>query len=156
LAIITRDLLDITEDMRDSIVHFIAYGTPTTVKRGEGERTGVLNSYKSAFSRLPGTSAEWSDVLKIANGRWPSERSGEKESAAIQIFKSVYRREANLSNPHDDAAVKIVAYGLLPSSRNLNSEKAAISIYKNIYKKAPTTAQEWNTVRAIAYSGATR
>ena len=49
-----------------------------------------------------------------------------------------------------------MAYGLRTATRNLNSEKAAIKSFKAIFGKAPTTASDWDAVRAIAYSGAKR
>ncbi len=156
LAIITPDIKGITDSMRSTLTHFIAYGTPTTRWIGEGERAGVLNSYKTAFSKLSKTTNEWSDAIKIANGRWPQERNEKMETHAKAIFKKIYLREPNLKNPHNDAAVKIIAYGLLPADRNMNSEKSAIATFKNIYAKSPDSAQSWNTVRAIAYSGAKR
>jgi hypothetical protein len=61
-----------------------------------------------------------------------------------------------MNNANDNAAVTIMAYGLRPAGRNLNSEKAAILSFKYIYKKNPITAEEWDVVRAIAYSGAKR
>ena len=61
-----------------------------------------------------------------------------------------------MNDPHDNAAVTVMAYGLRPANRNLNSEKAAIFTFKYIYKKSPATAEEWDVVRAIAYSGAKR
>lgn len=49
-----------------------------------------------------------------------------------------------------------MAYGLRPANRNMNSERNAIRIFKNIFKYNPKTAIDWDTVRAIAYSGAVR
>lgn len=140
----------------NAITNFIAYGTKTTLVLGEGERTGVLNSYKSAFGRLPETEEEWRDAIKIANGRWPSERSQAAEDRANINFEIVYQREADMDNPHDNAAVTTMAYGLRPLPRNLDSEKAAIKIFEDIYGYSPLKATAWDVVRAIAYSGAIR
>ena len=116
----------------------------------------MLSSYKSTFGKLPVTQAEWEDVIKIANGRWPTERSAESEAAAATAFKKIYKRTSDRTNPHDDAAITIIAYGLRPSSRNLNSENAAIKSFRWIYGYSPKSAVAWDIVRAIAYSGATR
>jgi len=151
-----KDVAGLPEQSQHALTNFIAYGTETTLKLGEGERAGVVDSYKSAFGRLPSVEAEWNDVIKIANGRWPSERNDLSEANATAAFKKVYLREPNRFNPHDDAAVTVIAYGLRPADRNLNSEKAAIKIFKNIYGYNPSTATAWDIVRAIAYSGATR
>ena len=61
-----------------------------------------------------------------------------------------------MDNQNDNAAVTVMAYGLRPSNRNLNSEKAAILAFKYFIKHAPVSAIDWDTVRAIAYSGAKR
>lgn len=135
---------------------FIVYGTETTKILGEGERAGVLGSYKSAFGKLPKSEPEWQDALKIASGRWPSELNPAAETKAKASFKKIYGREANMKNQNDNAAVTVMAYGLRPSARNLNSEKAAILAFKHFIKRAPASAVDWDIVRAIAYSGAKR
>jgi hypothetical protein len=139
-----------------AITNFLTYGTKTTLKLGAGERAGVLNSYKAAYGQLPKTEEDWRDAIKIGNGRWPSRLSSEAESRAKNNFQIVYKRDANMANPNDNAAVTTMAYGLRPLPRNLDSEKAAITIFKKIFGSNPVTAIAWDTARAIAYSGATR
>lgn len=151
-----KDVAGLPEQSQHALTNFITYGTPTTLKLGEGERAGVVNSYKAAFGKLPTTEAQWSDAIKIGNGRWPSETSAEAESKATKTFKKIYLREPDKTNAYDDAAVTVMAYGLRPADRNLNSEKAAIKIFKAIYKYNPESATDWDAVRAISYSGATR
>jgi len=136
--------------------NFITNGTPTTLILGSGERAGVVDSFTSAFGRAPQSEADWSDVIKIANGRWPSQRDKQTEINAEAAFKKIYLRSANRNNPHDDAAVTIISYGLRPSDRNLDSERAAIKSFMAIYGHAPKLASAWDIVRAIAYSGAER
>jgi len=146
----------ITAQARNTINNFVTYGTPATKVLGAGERAGVVNSYRSAFGKLPATTEEWNDVIKIANGRWPNERSEAKENTAKTSFKTIYLRQANMDDPHDNAAVTVMAYGLRPADRNLNSEKTAIKSFKAIFGYNPSSATNWDAVRAIAYSGATR
>jgi len=146
----------ITTEQKEAMNNFIVYGTATTKKLGAGERAGVVNSYKAAFGKLPTTESEWSDVIKIGNGRWPSETNAVSEANAELAFKKIYLRAPNRNNPHDDAAVVIIAYGLRPVDRNLNSEKAAIKSFRYIYGYDPVSATAWDIVRAIVYSGATR
>lgn len=138
------------------ILNFITYGTPSTISLGAGERAGVINSYRQAFNKLPKTKEEWLDVIKIANGRWLNEKNKEAEERAKINFNLVYLREPNRNNPHDNAAITVMAYGLRPAERNLDSEKASIKIFKNIYEYNPEKATAWDVVRAIAYSGAIR
>jgi len=146
----------VTAAVSSTITNFVTYGTPATKVLGAGERGGVVNSYRAAFGKLPATSQEWNDVIKIANGRWPSQTNATAEKRAKTSFKTIYLREANMSNAHDNAAVTVMAYGLRPADRKLNSEKTAIKSFKAIFGSAPTSATNWDAVRAIAYSGATR
>ncbi len=150
------DLGEIASTSKYSIAYFIEYGTPTTQRLGSGERAGVINSYYGAFNKLPQTEEEWSDIIKIANGRWPTQSAETAETKAIEKFKEIYLRDPDLINPNDNAAVTIIAYGLRPANRNLDSERAGISIFKAIFLSNPITALAWDMVRAIAYSGATR
>lgn len=146
----------ISSNDKNKLTNFVTYGTETTKSLGEGERAGVVNSYKSAFGKLPASENEWNDAIKIANGRWPSEKNVKTEENATAAFKKIYKRAPDRTNPHDDAAVTVIAYGLRPSQRNVNSEKAAIKSFKAIYGYEPKSATAWDIVRAIAYSGAKR
>ena len=129
---------------------------PTTKILGAGERAGVVNSYKSAFGKVPSTESEWSDAIKIGNGRWPTARSAAAEEKAKVEFKKVYKKIPDMQQPNDNAAVTVISYGLRPGNRNLNSERAAIKSFKAIYGHTPVSALAWDIVRAIAYSGAKR
>ena len=143
-------------DAVESINNFIVYGTKSTNVLGAGERAGVINSYKTAFETLPTTQEGWEDVLKISNGRWPSQRSEVAEAKGAVEFEKIYKRKPDADNERDEAALVLMAYGLRPAERNLESEKVAINIFRNIYKINPTEAADWDIVRAIAYSGASR
>jgi hypothetical protein len=144
-------------EQKYQLAYFIKYGTPTTKKMGAGERAGVVSSYLSVFKKMPYAENEWQDVIKIANGRWPTERNQTAEnSAKVDIFKKIYKRNFNANNVNDNSAVAIITYGLRPALRNTNSEMMAIKSFKAIYKYSPVSAQDWDIVRAIAYSGAKR
>jgi hypothetical protein len=146
----------ISAEEKLTINDFIVYGTRGTQRLGAGERAAVINSYFQAYGKLPNTEAEWSDVLKIASGRWPTERSAAAEAQAKIEFKKVYARNAVMTNNIDENAIMVIAYGLLPLQRNLNSEKVAIKTFAWVYGHNPVSALAWNIVRAIAYSGAKR
>ena len=151
-----KGLNNLMADRQIALNHFIAYGTKTTLILGAGERAGVISSYKSAFNKLPVTAEEWSDAIKIANGRWPSEISTSTQAKAAQEFKKVYKRAPNMKQTNDNAAVTVMAYGLRPANRNINSEKAAIKSFRAVYGSTPVSATDWDIVRAVAYSGARR
>ncbi|HLD19640.1 MAG TPA: S8 family serine peptidase [Patescibacteria group bacterium] len=140
----------------DRVVSFIAYGTDTTRTLGAGERAGVVNSFREAFGRLPGSVEDWQEVIKIGNGRWPEERNVDREVDAMRRFERVYLRMPDRSNPSDDAAVMIIAYGLRIGERNVASEKRANDIFYAVFGHRPQSGSDWDMVRAIAYSGASR
>ncbi len=138
------------------VLNFVTYGTPTTLILGAGERAGVVNSFRSAFGKVPASDSDWADVIKIANGRFPGTLNATQEKAMETTFKKIYLRLPSRSQANDNAAITVMAYGLRTATRNLNSEKAAIKSFKTIFAKAPTSASDWDAVRAIAYSGAKR
>lgn len=166
--IATDDQVDTAQDLledngfgtrgdQDALTLFVASGTALTQHLGAGERMGVLNSFVALYGKdAPEELTEWEDVLKISAGRWPSVRNLSLEQQAVAKFETVYLRQPDFSNQHDEAAVKVMAYGLRPNERNLNSEQAALEIYVNIFGGTPTESGDWDVVRAIAYSGATR
>lgn len=139
-----------------AITNFLTYGTKTTLSLGASERAGILNSYKAAYNKLPKTEEEWRDLIKIGNGRWPSQISPMAEKRAAMNFKIVYKRNPNMKDTNDNAAVTIMAYGLRPLPRNLDSERIAIDIFIKIYGYMPVKATAWDVVRAIAYAGVKR
>ncbi|HTW96566.1 MAG TPA: PQQ-binding-like beta-propeller repeat protein [Candidatus Methylomirabilis sp.] len=139
-----------------AMAYFISNGTLSTRVLGEGERAGVISSFQTAFNKLPTTQADWEDVIKIATGHWPAQISPVSEKNAQTLFQKIYLRKPDMTNPHDNAAVTIMAYGLRPNQRNLKAEKNSINIFKSIFKRNPASAADWDEVRAIAYSGAKR
>lgn len=138
------------------IQNYMACGTQTSRHLGAGERLGVVTSFKAAFGRLPTTREDWYDVLKIANGRFPGQTSATAEARAKTNFRTVYLRDPNMSVTGDNNAIVVMAYGLRPLPRNMGSEVAAIGTFKYVYGHLPTTTVDWDIVRAIAYSGASR
>jgi len=149
-----RDVGELSSEHVNAITNFVVYGTKNTEKLGAGERAGVLNSYKSIFSKLPTTQIEWEDVIKISSGTLPNETNSKAEDKAKKEFKKVYQREVSMENSNDKTAINKIAYGLRPEQRDLDSERAGIRSFVEIYNYLPTSAIDWDTVRAIAYSGA--
>ena len=146
----------VAESARIAVAYFIHYGTPTTQILGAGERGGVVNSFYSAYKKFPQNDIDWQDAVKIANGRWPTQRNQASEKEAEAFFKKIYRREPQRANIYDGNAIMVTAYGLRPAQRNLNSEQAAIKSFKVVFRRTPSAAVDWDVVRAIAYSGAKR
>jgi hypothetical protein len=153
---LTSGIYGLKEAEKQNIVNFIFYGTQMTRALGEGERAGVVNSYKTAFGKLPTSQQEWSDLIKIANGRWPTERNEVAEERADGRFRYIYHRAPLSIDEHDNAAITIMAYGLRTAARNTVSEKSAILTFKKSFLGYPSTASDWDMVRAVAYSGAQR
>jgi hypothetical protein len=154
-----NEMAKISAEVKKSINTFVTYGVDNNTKKlGEGERAAVIYSYKEAFEKLPETEDELTDVIKISNGRWPSNVSNEAENEAKERFKKIYKRELRETNPHDMSAMKIMAYGLKQraENRNLDSEKMGIKIFNDIFGHLPESTEDWNAMQAITYSGATR
>ncbi|MFA6106246.1 MAG: prenyltransferase/squalene oxidase repeat-containing protein [Patescibacteria group bacterium] len=122
--------------------------------RDQALRPG-LSAYSLAFGRAPESEADWEDVIKIASGRWPGRRNEDREAAAKKKFLKIYRHEADMDDPHENAFITIAAYGLLPA-RKLKDESAALKSFIAVYGRTPENLEDWNIVRAIAYSGAKR
>ena len=145
----------------EPMIFFITYNYGTTLHLGAGERAGVIDSWKTSKKLcgicIPEQAGDWDDIIKIANGRWPNvlpENDYLKEKE--DVFRQIYLRSPNYSNSNDEAAMMIIAYGLRPQPRNINSEDEAIGFFKGIFENDPISASDWDIVRAIAYSGATR
>lgn len=159
LKSLASDLSNLTDEMNDAIKNFVAYGVDNNTKAlGEGERAAVIFSYKIAYGELPKIESDLVDVIKIANGRWPSEKSTIQENKAKIEFNKIYGRLPNLSNANDNAAVTVMAYGLRQKAENrkLASEQKGMEIFKKIYGHNPSTTEEWNILQAITYSGVKR
>jgi len=131
---------------------FVASGTNSTFKLGAGERAGVLNSYKSTFDKLPETLAEWEDVVRISNNILPQKSNLLAESKAKAQFKKIYQREFNAKKLTDKNAVNMIAYGLRLAARDLDLERAGIKNFVEIYYYLPSSATDWDIVRAVAYN----
>lgn len=149
------------EGLYEAMIFFITYDYGTTADLGAGERAGVIDSWKTSKELneicIPESISDWEDVIKIANGRWPNvlpknDYIRNKES----VFQQIYLRNPDYENANDEAAMMIITYGLRPQPRNVNSENEAIGFFKSIFDKDPINASDWDIVRAIAYSGATR
>lgn len=159
LKTFTTEMRALNANMQTAIKAFITYGVDDNTKKlGEGERAAVINSYKSAFDKLPETESELADAIKIANGRWPSVTSAEAEKKAKEQFQKIYKRIADMNDPQDNAAITVMAYGLRQKAenRNLNSEKQGINTFKSIYGHVPSSTEDWNIMQAITYSGSSR
>lgn len=137
----------------DQGVDFSAVGTDSTVRLGAGERAGVINSFKSTFGREPETQADWEEIIRISTNQKPLAVSLAAEEKAKNEFKKVYGREVNLENPNGQTAIDMMAYGLRPDRRDLDLERTGINVFVKTYNYLPLSALDWDTVRAIAYSG---
>jgi len=156
VAPLVTGTIGITAQSQVVMTNFIAYGTPTTKVLGAGERAGVVNSFKTAYNKLPVSEIDWQDIIKIANGRFPMQQSISKEQVALKTFIKIYKRLPDFSNIHDEAALKIMTYRLRSTNRNIDSEKFAIKVFKGVFGNNPRDASDWDIMRAIAYSGAKR
>lgn len=159
-------ILSTTEGTQEKVaVAFIAYGTGTTTKLGEGERAGVLDSYRNAYGSLPETEEEWNDALLIAAGQTPAQENTDAEARAKALFKKLYKRSPvtaavegdgtvlRARENTDEKALAMLAYGVRPEVRDLAKEQKGIGAFKSVFHHDPKSAADWDAVRAIAYAG---
>lgn len=159
LGEVEEKMENMDEQAREAIDVFVGYGADKNTKGlGAGERAAVVHSFNKAFNKLPETEEEVEDMVKIANGRWPGNRSKEAEERAKEKFREIYERDPDLDRPGDEAAVTVMAYGLRQraENRNLESEERGIRIFKDIFGHVPGDAEDWNVMQAITYSGASK
>ncbi len=144
--------------VQERMTALLAYPPKRLQKLGAGEIGGTIQSARIAFGTNPATEDEWVDVLKIATGRFPTTRNAAREQEVVVSFQRVYKRVPDRKRKNDDAAIMIMAYGLRQAdgNRNLAKERVAIITFKAVFRYNPRSAQDWDVVRAIAYSGATR
>jgi len=85
----------LSEKIESVLNNFITYGVDeNTQKLGEGERAAVIYSYKFAFNKLPESEEEITDVIKIANGRWPSITNQQAEEKAKEEFQKYLQKDS--------------------------------------------------------------
>ena len=138
-----------------AIRNYVTYGTLTTKRLGAGERAGTVASFKTAYGRLPADICDWQNVLRLANTKLPQTRVS-RDLAAINTFKNVYGRNPNFGSLIDAVAQSLVGYGVRPQVRDMNAERLATSAFRKTFGKTPSTTDEWDTNRAMAYSGVTQ
>ncbi|MEK7649161.1 MAG: Kazal-type serine protease inhibitor domain-containing protein [Patescibacteria group bacterium] len=156
---VSAELKGLSEGMREALTSFVTYGVDSNTKGlGAGERAAVVGSYQAAYGKLPDSDKELEDMIRIANGRFPSERNEAAERTSQTQFKRIFKRVANMHNANDRAAIMVMAYGLRQAAenRNLKSETRGIATFEGIYGRKPGKTDEWNTMQAITYSGASR
>jgi len=135
-----------------NVQNFVNYGTFSTLRLGQGERAGVVNSYREAYGHLPITECDWQNVIKIANTKLPTDRLTAREQGLVSTFQKIYGRAPN-DVLMDRIAHMVMAYGVRPQSRDLRAEWQASKVHLKLFGKLPSTASEWDINRAIAYSG---
>ncbi len=136
---------------------FVENGTEETERLGKGTRRGCLNSYVSAFGRMPDSESELADLVRICSGILPAERNkGSERYHQLRTYQLLYGKSAKVvSGSKEEKFVLIATYGLRPSTeeRDLKKEAAATRAYTKKARKSKLNSDDWDIVRAIAYSG---
>jgi ElaB/YqjD/DUF883 family membrane-anchored ribosome-binding protein len=147
------------EVAQENISIFLSEGADDNTRSlGAGERKAVIESFRQAYGKLPGTDEEMARALMIANGRFPDQASKKAEEQAKEKFMEIYDREPDMENPQDRGAIMTMAYGLRQKAQNrsLESEQKGLAIFKDIFGHLPQNTQDWNVMQAITYSGASK
>ncbi len=145
--------VDLDAAILATVRNFVNYGTKSNVRLGQGERAGVLDSYKAIYGRMPVDECDWQNAIKIGNTTLPKDLNTEREKAVEATFSKIYGMSVDKANANHDVALKVMAYGIRPQIRDLDAERTAIGVFERIFGKKPSTATEWDANRAIAYSG---
>ena len=83
----------------------------------------------------------------------PRKTDAAAEAAAKVKFAKIYGKKFNDQTQFDNYWLELAVYGIDKSfERDLNKEKTAINKFKAVYKKAPSAAEDWLIVNAIAYA----
>ena len=171
---LVRDLQEnVTDDLKDrgrevparlveTAIIYVYEGTNSSRAIGFGERMSVIKSFYFAFDRFPETELDWQDIIKISAGRWPSQRSFEKENEMKQVFEKIYLRQPDMKNAYDNAMITVATYGLRPQKINYEKQSIARRYYGDtmsgfkIFLDKWEYPKMWDIIRGIAYSGASR
>lgn len=153
---------EVSAESVETAIIFIYEGTNSSRAIGFGERMSVIKSFYYAFDKFPETELDWQDVIKISAGRWPSQRSFEKENEMKQVFEKIYLRQPDMNNAYDNAMITVATYGLRPQKINYEKQSIARRYYGdtindfNMFPDKWEYQKMWDIIRGIAYSGARR
>jgi len=148
-----------TPEVKTSLKNYLAYGTESTVRLGEGQRAATVINYTSVKGAIPQTESDIEDVLKIANNRVPLIRNSELEPKFLGNFYRLNNiiKENDITKIDEDNLILELnqflrfSYGILPMERSIAKEKWAIELFVKNYNKLPQTDGEWRIVNSWAY-----
>lgn len=110
-------------------------------------------AYSSRISYQPVTTdIEGLPESNVVRPKEPAEKNIPAEQQSIGFFGQFTGRGPDFKTPADDMFVKISTYGY-EGPRDMDKERAAGDVFRNIFGKNPESAEDWNKVAAIAYSG---
>ncbi|MEI8360908.1 MAG: hypothetical protein WCG01_02175 [bacterium] len=129
---------------------FIIYGTKSSQKISWNKRYYLLKSYEAIYGRLPDSTQDWFDVLRIANGLTPDHLIKGRNIWAEKRYEQVYKMRPK-NDQKSREQLNIIAYGLSNSADNDQIlQKEALAKYQTVYKDGPRNQNDWNLVRSIA------
>lgn len=131
-----------------TVANFIENGSTSTMHLGEGERAGIINSFKAIYGKYPSTACEWQDVVDMGSDKVPMTKNAVREMAKKTVFKGLFGRE---NKTDDQRTLDLMTYGLRPMSRDLGKEASGITRFAAHYGHSPITSDDWDLARALAY-----
>jgi len=148
-----------TPEVKTSLKNYLAYGTESTIRLGEGQRAATVINYTNVKGSVPETESDIEDVLKIANNRVPLIRNSELEPKFLGNFYRLNNiiKENNITKIDENNLILELnqflrfSYGILPIERSIAREKWAIELFVKNYNKLPQTDGEWRIVNSWAY-----
>jgi hypothetical protein len=148
-----------TPEVKVSLKNYLAYGTESTLRLGEGQRAATVINYTNIKGDIPQTESDIEDVLKIANNIVPLIRNPELEPKFLGNYYRLNNiiKENNITKIDENNLILELnqflrfSYGVLPMERSIAREKWAIELFVKNYNKLPQTDGDWRIVNSWAY-----
>ena len=131
--------------------NFVCYGTKSTDVLGEGERAGVIYSFEQAFGRMPRSTEDWDDVIRISTNQVPIQRNTPAEERVLLIKPPLPYQGEGWGEGFEETDVIFIAYGLRPEKRDLGLEIEGIKKFIDIFGRLPSNTMDWNILRSLVY-----
>lgn len=111
----------------------------------------AIKEFVDAYKRLPASSQDWNVIHSAAYSDLEITNSSVADTIS-QLFLKIFGTQPNSANSDDQEALAYLSGNKVPSSRNLKTETRALKSFISILKRLPKNNQDWNIVRALAYS----
>lgn len=156
------ELEKVTDGQAITASLYIAYGLPGDTS-DQRNRLDNYGNFMKITGRNPVTDNDYEDMWLWSTGQVGKHNFNKiAEAKAFIPFIKVYRRLPQFRNKDrgkaDEMAIHMIAYYIkIPQEkRDMAKERAALKTFVDVFKRLPKSGDDWNIVRMIGYSGASR